>query len=112
ERLVQLHQVEVADGQAGAFQQLADGRYRPDPHYARIDARNRTPDEPAERLDAQGCSPLFTRDHERGRSVVDAARVAGGDRAALAEHRFEGGELLRGRVRTRVLVPRQPIHRN
>ena len=94
---------------AGAFQQLADGRHRPDAHHARIDARNRTADEPAERFDAQSCSPLFARDHECGGAVVDAARVAGGDRAAFAEYRLEGGELLRARVGTWMLVPRQPV---
>ena len=54
ERLVQLDEVEVADGRAPVrSSSLRHGRHRPDPHHARVDARDRTADEPAERLDAQ-----------------------------------------------------------
>src|SRR5262245_993776 len=38
ERLVQLDEVDVRGGDAGALQQLAHGRDRPDAHHARIDA--------------------------------------------------------------------------
>src|SRR3954469_7287809 len=112
ERFVQLHEVEVADGHARALQELPDGWHRAYSHHARIDARNRAADEAAERFDAQRRGALFTPDHECGRSVVDAARVAGRDGAALAKPRFEGGEPFRTRIGTWMLIPRQPIDRD
>src|SRR5439155_8213855 len=48
--------------------------------------------------------PFLARDHERGRAVVDPARVPGGDAAALAERGLQRGELLLARLGPRVLV--------
>ena len=52
---------------------------------ARVDAGDGAADEGAERLDAELGRALLARDHERGGAVVDPARVAGRDRAVLAE---------------------------
>ena len=57
-----------------------------------------------QRLGAQRRRPLLARDHERGRAVVHAARVARGDAAAGAKRGLERGQPLGGRVRPRVLV--------
>ena len=61
-------------------------------------------DEAAERLDAELGGPLGAGDDQRGCPVVDAARVARRDGSVRPEGRLEGGELLRRRVRPRVLV--------
>ena len=53
ERLVQLDEVELAGRDAGAREQLAHGRDRPDAHDARIDARDRAAREARERLGAE-----------------------------------------------------------
>ena len=112
ERLVQLDEVEVGDADAGPREQLAHGRHRPDAHHARIDAGDGAADEAAEGLGAERARLLLARDHERGGAVVEAARVAGGDRAALAERRLQRRELLGARVRPRVLVARDVADRD
>src|SRR4029453_7860900 len=56
--------------------------------------------------------PLLACDHERRGSVVDAARVAGRDRAAFAKGRLERRELLEARVRPRMLVARDVADRH
>ena len=61
-------------------------------------------DERAERLDPELARLLLARDHERRRAVVDAARVARGDRAARPEGRLQRRELLDVVSRPRVLV--------
>ena len=104
ERLVQLDQVEVRDGNARARQQLLHGGNRADAHDARVDAGDGTADERAERLDAEGARLLLGGDHERRSAVVDARGVAGSDGAAGPERRLEAGELLERRVGPRVLV--------
>ena len=53
ERLVQLDEVDVLDRDAGAVEQLADGRDRADAHHGGIDARDGRADEGPERLDAE-----------------------------------------------------------
>ena len=91
---------------------LAHRRDRADAHDARVDARDGAADERAERLDAELARLLLRRDHERRRAVVDARRVAGRDRAALAERRLQRGELLERRVGTRMLVARHVADRD
>src|SRR5207237_6610889 len=71
----------------------------------RVDPRHRRADEYAQRLGAELLRPLLARDHECRGAVVDPARVAGRDRAALAEGRLQRGELLLARVRPWVFVP-------
>src|SRR5215210_3796002 len=104
EGLVQLDQVDVVSADSGPLEQLAHRRNGADPHHARVDAGDGRADEGAEGLEPELPRALLARDHERGGTVVDAARVAGSDRASLAKRRLERGELLRARVRPRVLV--------
>ena len=104
ERLVELDEVDVSGGDARPLEQLADGRNRADAHDPRVDARRGGADERAERVGAQLARRLLARDHERRGAVVDAARIAGRDRAVLAERGLQAGERLGGRLRARVLV--------
>src|SRR5205085_10461295 len=102
-------------------EELPHRRNRADAHHLRIDPGDGAADEGAERLDAELTRLLLGRDHEGGGAVVDAARVARGDRAALAERRPKRRQLLGARVGPWVLVPlgavdrdelvREPAHR-
>ena len=107
ERLVQLDEIDVADREPGAVEQLAHRGHRPDPHHARVDAGDRRGDERAERLDAERARLLLRGDDDGSRTVVQARRVAGRDRAAGAERRLQRRELLECRLGTRMLVARQ-----
>src|SRR5438477_487498 len=98
ERLVQLDEIEVGDGDPCPSEKLAHGRDRPDAHHSRIDPGDRAADEGAERLDAQFSRLLLGRDHESGGAVVDPARVPRGDRPALTERRPKRRQLLRARL--------------
>ena len=51
---------------------------------------------------------LLARDHQRGRAVVEAARVPGRHVPSLRKAGFSARELLRGRVRPRMLVLARP----
>ena len=112
ERLVQFDQVEIADLEARARENLPHGRDRADAHDPRIDARDRARDEAAERLGAQLLRALLARDHERGGAVVHAARIPRRHRPALAERRPKRRELLERRVRPRMLVALDVADRN
>src|SRR5581483_768894 len=103
ERLVQLDEVHVLKRDAASLDELANGRDRPDAHHAWIDPGDSTAYERAEWLHAQLTRLLLGGDDESRRAVVDPGGIPGGDRPALAEGGLERGELLRGRVRTRVL---------
>src|SRR5262249_44904247 len=104
ERLVQLDEIEVGRLDSGPGKKPAHRRHGPNPHHARVNAGDRTGHETAERLGAELAGPLLARDHERGGTVVDPARVACCDRSVLAERGLEPSELLRGRVGPRMLV--------
>jgi hypothetical protein len=104
EGLVELDEVDVVDGHAGPVEQLAHGGHRPDAHHRWVDPDDRRADERAQRLDPKVARPLLARDHERRGAVVDPARVAGRDRAALPECGLQRRELLRCGVGARVLV--------
>src|SRR5207244_7932429 len=110
ERLVELDEVYLARVDSGSGQELANSRNGSDAHESRVDAGYGASREPAERLPAQLCRLLLARDHERGRTVVDPARVPGRDRAPVAEGRAQRRELLRIRVGPRVLVALHPVH--
>src|SRR5438105_9676241 len=112
ERLVQLHQVDLPDRDARSLEQLADGRDRSDPHYARVDTGDSAADETAEWLRAQLARLLLARDDHSGRAVVDAAGIAGGDGSVAPERGLQSGELLRARVRAGVLVAFEPVQRD
>src|SRR6266508_2868592 len=111
ERLVQLDEVEVVHIDAGASAQLSHCETGAHYHHARIDTRNCTPDETSERFDAEISRLFLARDHERGGAVVDAARIPGGDRAAVrAERRLQRRELLGARVGPGMLVALDTVH--
>ena len=69
-------------------------------------------DEAAERLRAELARLLLAREHERGGAVVEPGRVPGRDRAVLPERGLQRREPLGGRVRARVLVPREVADRH
>ena len=73
EGFIQLDQLEVAELQAGAIQELADRGHRSDAHHARIDAGGRPPDDPREGLQAAPKSFVFLGQHD-GRATVRDAR--------------------------------------
>src|SRR5205814_315025 len=91
--------------------QLANGGNGADAHHARIDSRDCAAEEAAERLDAQLPRLLLAGDHERGRTIVDPARVPRGDGAAGAERGLERGQPVGSRVRPGVLVAGGAVHR-
>ena len=77
ERLVQLDEVEVADREPGAVEQLAHRGHRPDPHHARVDTGDRRGDERAERLDPERARLLLRGDDDaprRRRSAPTSCR--------------------------------------
>ena len=105
ERLVELDEIEVADGEAGPLQRLARGRDRADAHDRRIDAGDGRRDDPGHRPQAELAGPVRLDQQDRGRAVVDARAVAGRDRAALgSEGGPQAGQRLDGRVGARMLV--------
>src|SRR5712691_7949734 len=104
ERLVELHEIEVADTDTRAVEELAHRRDRRDSHHAWIHADDSAADERAERLHAERARLLLACNHERGGAVVDPARVSHRHRPACAECRLQRRELLGARVGTRMLV--------
>ena len=76
EGFVQLDEVELVDADAGAVEQLADGRDGADAHHARVDARDGAADEAPERLAAELAGLVRAGDDEGRGAVVDPARVA------------------------------------
>src|SRR5207237_5870562 len=112
DRLVQLYQIEYPGFDASAHEQLPHLWNRPNAHNAWVDARGRRAGEPAERLDSELARLLLRGDDDGGRSVVDPARVAGGDGALLPERRAKLRELLGVRVRPRMLVALSAVERD
>ena len=82
-----------------ALEQLAHGRHRPDPHHARVDARDGRADERAERLEPELARLLLGGDDDRGGTVVQARRVAGGHGAVRAETPASAPRASRARCR-------------
>ena len=83
EGLVQLDEVELVDGDAGAREQLADRGTGPIPITAGSTPATAEPRKVAEGLDPELARPLGARDDERRGAVVDPARVARRHRAVL-----------------------------
>src|ERR671923_1310754 len=110
EGFVQLDEVDLACVDPDSPEELPHGRHRPDAHHAWIDSSRCATDERAERLEIEFSRPLLTRDHERGRTIVDAARVPGGHRAVSAEGSAQTRKRLERRVRPRMLVDGDVAH--
>src|SRR5205809_904576 len=79
EGLVDLDQIDVVQGEAGALQRDLRGRNRADAHDVRIAAGDAPGDDAAEGLLVSGVFGGSDGDH--GGAVDDAAGVAGGDEA-------------------------------
>jgi hypothetical protein len=112
EGLVQLHEVDLVDIDAGPLEKLSHCRDGADPHHARVDSGHRTTDESSERLDPELPGLRLAGDHERRRTVVDAARVPGGHRSAVAERGLQTVELFCIRGRPGMLVAIDAFDRN
>ena len=109
-----LDEVEVRESETMPGQQRRHGKDRRREQAIRsvdvVDGRGLPVDEPRERGDAVGRSPISARQqHGRG-AVGERGGVAGRHRGALAsaENRCERSEFLHGRVGTEVTVARQP----
>src|SRR6266508_4562458 len=75
ERLVQLEQVDVLDGQTGGLQHLLRRRRRAGQHDRRVGAAGRGRHDPGARLEPRGLTRRFVADqHQRG-AVHDPGRV-------------------------------------
>src|SRR5262249_1451751 len=73
---------------------LRPRRHWADTHDARRDAGGRHAGDTGQRLQVVLLDRTLRGDQQGGRPVVDSGRIAGGDRAVLAEQRRQGGELL------------------
>ena len=96
ERLVDLDEVDVPDGQARPVQGLTDRLDGTQTHDLRIQSRHPGGYDPGQRGHAQFSGPGVAHHHHRGGPVVERAGVTSGDRAVGAEHRAELAHLLVG----------------
>ena len=105
ESLVDLDAVDVADLPAARDQGLPDGRYRAQAEHARVRPRRRRtrPGAPSACRPFFSAHPALGNDHRRG-AAVEPGRIAGGDRAILAEGGAQLGEALERRLGAVVLV--------
>jgi hypothetical protein len=118
EGLVQLDEPDVVNAQAETREQLLRGRHRPVAHDPRIDAGAGRAEPAQLGPEAEFVRLVPAREQERRGAVVDAAGIAGGHRAALAEGGLEFRHVLeRGRelepavlalAAARMLVPLDP----
>ena len=104
ERLVDLEQVDVVDGQAGLGQHLLGGRDRTGEHHHRVDAGEGEGVEPGPRAEAELVGLLLAHDQHGGGAVGDLRGVAGGDLAVGLERRLQVGERLDGGAGADALV--------
>jgi len=98
ERFVQLEEIDSSERPAGLFRDAAhglDGRHQDE---FRRQAAGRLRHDARERRQAERLGAFGSHHDERRRAVVDAGRVAGGDRAVLLERGLERGERLGRRV--------------
>ena len=79
---------------AGALQRLADGRHRAEAEHAGLDRADPVGDQPRHRLEALALGQAAIGDDHRRGAAVQAGRVAGRDRAVLAEGRLQLGQAL------------------
>lgn len=105
EGLVEFDQVDVAERQTLARQQLAHGRNRTHPHDAGRHARHCHRDDPGQRVEAVPARRSVAR-HDQGRgAVVDTGGIPGRHGAVLPERGLQPGQALERGVGARVLVP-------
>src|SRR5829696_7371313 len=104
ERLVDLDQIDVGEGQPRLVEHLLRRRHGADPHDLGRHPAPRPRDDLGERLPAFGLGASFAHEHHRGGAVGDAAGVAGGDAPSVSEDRLQPTEGLHRRVGPRMLV--------
>ena len=105
EGLVELHEVDVVDREAGPAQRLLRGLDRAEAHDLGRERRDPGRDDPGERGDPELGGPRRGHHHERRGAVVERARVPGRDASVGTEDRLEVGQRLVGRARPRRVVP-------
>ena len=109
ERLVELEQSDVLNGQSGRAQRLPGRRDRADAHHLGFDAGEAVADQRHLGRQPQLGRDVGAGDQAGGRAVVEAGRVAGGDPPVRPERRLQPGQRLDRGARPRRLVPgRQP----
>src|SRR5271156_6611561 len=96
ERLVQLDDVHLLNGQASERKNLARRGYRADAHYPRSHAGSRTGDHPAQGLQPIAFGSRFRCNQQSSGPVIDARGIARGDCAVRLYHRLQ----LRQRIQT------------
>ena len=104
EGLVQLDDVEIADGEAEALQQLLRRRHRPDPHDPRRHAGRGHAQHPCPRRQPVALGRRSRGEQQSRRPIIDARGIAGGDGAGIANHRLQLGERGQGRIGAGMLV--------
>src|SRR5690606_281624 len=104
ERLVDVDEVHVVELESGLRECLARGGRGTDAHDLGLDAGNAPRDESPERLQALTLGPLRVGNHDCGRTITDAARIAGRHQTVLAEVRLERSERFERRLGTHVLI--------
>jgi hypothetical protein len=104
ERLVDLEEVDVVDGQAGAAQGLLRRLDRAEAHDLGRQAGDAGRDDAGERGEAELACLGVAHDHHRGGAVVERAAVAGGDQAVGAEDRLEARDALHRDAGARAVV--------
>ena len=104
ECLVELDDVHVTDRHSGAVECLLDCTDRSNAHQLGLVAPGGGRDVAGARLEAELRCLLSTHHKRCGRAVVQRARVACRDGAALAERRGQRRQLLNRRARTRAVV--------
>ena len=109
ERLVQLDDVHVLDRHPRPSQHSPDGLDRPDAHDLRLDAGHGRGDDSRPRTDPELARPLLAHHDDRGRSVVQRARVARRHPAVGLERRLERRQSLQRRLPPRPVVLRDAV---
>ena len=104
ERLVDLDQVEIADRQPVAVEDLLGRRDRPGQHQHGIDADGRLIDDARAGPQAELVRLLAAHQENGRRAVGDLRGVAGGDDAVVPERRLELGQDGERRLRANALV--------
>src|SRR6185369_8031153 len=104
ESLVDLDALYVLRRPAGALERLAHRGHGTDPEHAGLHRGDAVGHDAAHGLHAVLLRPRTVGDDHRGRTRVEAGRVARGDAALLAERGLQFRERLERRFRTVVLV--------
>jgi len=109
EGLVELDRVALVHRHTSPLDELRHRRDRSKAHVIRVNAGGCARDDAPERLQTEGARLLSRGDDERGGTVVDPRRIAGGDGAVLAERGLQLCELLDRRVGAGMLVIRNEL---